>query len=104
MTEEYDPLTEDLIEQLFARRAYRWVHAISQTPQADGLVQDVLCQKSALALQAQAAEIARLRAALTAIRLQCAGDANGGATTTSICVVMHLVDTAHPPRSNHEHD
>ena len=64
MSEEYDPLTEDLIEQLMARRAYRWVHAINQTPKADGLVQDVLCQKSALALQAQAAEIARLRVAL----------------------------------------
>jgi len=63
MSEEYDPLTEDLIEQLFARRAYRWVHAISQTPKADGLVQDVLCQKSALALQAQAAEIAELKTA-----------------------------------------
>jgi len=98
MTEEYDPLTEDLIEQLFARRAYRWVHAISQTPKADGLVQDVLCQKSALALQAQAAEIARLRAALTAIRFQCDADANGGEWTISIAVVMNLVDTAQPSK------
>ena len=37
-------------------------------------------------------------AALNAIRFQCDADAKGGATTTSICVVMHLVDTAKPTK------
>ena len=54
MKDEYDPLTDDLIERLRARRVALYGHSPGETPRTIGLQPDRLCTEAADALQAQA--------------------------------------------------